>query len=290
MIPHDSTSTSEQRVGLLPNLLIIGAPKCGTTSLHHYLAAHPEASMSDVKELDFFAEDRNWSKGLDWYQRNFTTDAPVRGESSTSYTRDRGAATSARLVREVLGTPKLVYLTRDPIARIRSDYHQYRAVGIEQGTIAEALADPDNRYIEASRYGSRIAPYVEQIGADRILVESQERLLNERGAVLSRVFRFLDIESEIESPEFERMWERSEGKGWAYGLGWKLRSRGIRLPAALRWPAQRLQRSRFAGGAAAAARPPEISGRLRQELVTALAPEVELLRELTGAEFDEWQL
>ena len=290
MADSDLIRDAEQKLGLLPNLLIIGAPKCGTTSLHHYLDAHPEISMSDVKELDFFVPDRNWANGVDWYRSNFTTDAPVRGESSTTYTRDDCAVDAARLIHEVLGTPKLIYLVRDPIERMRSDYHQFRAVGIEQRPVEEALAEPDNRYLEASRYGSRVAPYVEWIGKENILVESQERLLTDRGAVLSRIFEFVGVRSDFQSAEFARMWERSEGKGWAYGLGWRLRSRGIRLPAFLRWPAQRLQRSRLAGGAAETARPPEISARLRQDLTVALRPEAERLRELTGAEFPEWRL
>lgn len=276
--------------GLLPNLLILGAAKCGTTSLHHYLAAHPEISMSDLKELDFFITDRNWDRGVDWYRSNFPEPARLRGESSTSYTRDRRADTAARLIQELLGKPKLIYLVRDPIDRIRSDYHQHRAVGVEGRSLPEALAGPDNRYVEASRYGSRIAPYVERFGAERILVESQERLLNDRSGVLARIFEFLEVESDFESAEFERLWERSEGKGWAYGFAWKLRSRGIRLPAFLRWPAQRLQRSRLAGGAAETARPPEIPAALREELAVALRPEIDRLRELTGAEFDEWRL
>jgi hypothetical protein len=276
--------------GHLPNLLILGAAKCGTTSLHHYLAAHPEISMSELKELDFFLPDRNWGKGVDWYRSNFPVATRLRGESSTGYTRNREADAAARLIHELLGKPKLIYLVRDPIDRIRSDYHQHRAVGVEDRSLGEALAEPDNRYIEASRYGSRIAPYVERFGAEQILIESQERLLNDRRAVLARTFEFLGVKSDFESAEFERIWERSEGKGWAYGFAWKLRSRGIRLPTFLRWPAQRLQRSRLAGGAAETARPPEIPAGLREELAAMLRPEIDRLRELTGAEFDEWHL
>jgi hypothetical protein len=64
-LPEQILSESA-RGGALPNLLIVGAPKCGTTSLHHYLDLHPEISMSDVKELDFFVPDLNWPKGRDW--------------------------------------------------------------------------------------------------------------------------------------------------------------------------------------------------------------------------------
>jgi hypothetical protein len=286
----DAARSKDEAPGFLPNVLILGAAKCGTTSLHHYLDIHPEISMSNLKELDFFVTDLNWDKGMDWYRSHFPEDTPLRGESSTSYTRDRKADTTARLIEETLGRPKLIYLVRDPIDRIRSDYHQHRAVEVELRGFEEALSEPDNRYVEASRYGSRIAPYVERFGAERILVESQERLLADRAGSLARIFRFLEVDPDVTSPEFEHLWEQSAGKGWAYNLGWKLRQRGVRLPASLRWPAQRLQRSRVLGGAASSARPPEISDATSGELARSLRSEVELLRRLTGAEFDEWTL
>jgi hypothetical protein len=275
---------------LLPNVLIIGAPKCGTTSLHHYLDAHPDIAMSNVKELDFFVDGPNWERGLDWYRTNFPVDSPWRGESSTSYTRDDGATVAAERIHEILGEPKLIYLVRDPIDRIRSDYHQHRSVGVETSDIETALARPDNRYLEASRYGSRIAPYVETVGRERILVETQERLLRDRAGALARIFGFLGVDEDTSRPEFDRLWEQSAGKGWAYGLAWNLRQRGIRLPAALRWPAQRLQRSRLLGGAAESARPPDLSSAAREALRAELQPEVELLVELTGARFEEWSV
>src|ERR1700728_3618911 len=68
--------------GALPNLIVIGAAKCGTTSLHHYLSQHPQICMSHKKELDFFCEDANWQKGQAWYRSHFAADAIVYGESS----------------------------------------------------------------------------------------------------------------------------------------------------------------------------------------------------------------
>jgi Sulfotransferase domain len=286
----EQKSNSSMTAGLLPNVLIVGAPKCGTTSLHHYLDAHPSIAMSDVKELDFFADEENWARGIDWYRSNFLVDAPLRGESSTSYTRGAVADEVARRVAEVLGAPKIIYLVRDPIARIRSDYHQHRVVGVETRDIETALAEPDNRYVEASRYGSRIAPFIDQIGRENILVETQERLLGDRHGALGRIFRFLEVDDDVDNPEFERMWEQSEGKGWAYGLGWRVRQRGIRLPPALRWPAQRLQRSSLFGGAATTARPPELSTAARERLRIELAPEAERLVQLTGLPIDEWSI
>jgi Sulfotransferase domain len=276
--------------GALPNLLIIGAAKCGTTSLHNYLNAHPEISMSDIKELDFFVGDGAWDQGVDWYKANFDPTSAIRGESSTSYTRGRHTKDTVDRIKSVLSEVKLIYIVRDPIDRIRSDYHQHRTTGVERRSLAEALADPENLYTQASMYGSQLTPYFDHFGADRILVETQERFLSERLACLGRIFRFLGVDDQVDLPEFDRTWERSEGKGWGYALGCRLRERGIRLPRTLRWPAQRLQRSWLLGGASTSARPPEIDEGLRTTLLVCLEPEMAKLRKLTGMSFDEWSL
>jgi hypothetical protein len=276
--------------GALPNLLIIGAPKCGTTSLHNYLAAHPEIAMSDTKELNFFVTDGTWGRGVAWYEEQFDAEQTVRGESSTSYTRDRNAPEVAIRVGELLPEVKLIYLVRDPIDRIRSDYHHHRAKGREPLGMAGAVRVPGNRYVEASRYGTQLAPYVERFGSDRVLVETQERLLSERQECLKRIFGFLGVQDDLYLPEFDRRWERSEGKGWLYSLALAVRRRGIRLPKFLRWPAQRLQRSRWFGGGGESAAPPEVDPAVRAELTQQLRPEVAKLRDLTGKTFDEWSV
>jgi hypothetical protein len=278
------------RAGALPNLIIIGAAKCGTTSLHHYLNAHPEATMSEPKELEFFVDDGTWSKGVDWYETHFDPDARIRGESSTRYTRDHNPAYVAERIKGVIPDLKLIYIVRNPIDRIRSDYHQHQTVGVESRSLANALADPENPYFLASRYGTQLKPFVEQFGSARILVETQERFLVERRACLRRVFEFLEIDAGVDRPDFDLTWERSEGKGWAYSLAWRLRERGIRPPGFLRWPMQQLARSSVLGGRRRSARPPEIDDALHASLVARLRPEVDILRQLTGMSFDEWPL
>ncbi len=71
-----------KRHAALPNLIIVGGLKCGTTSIHHYLGLHPEVQMSKPKELNFFVEELNWDLGLDWYASRFDGRSAVRGESS----------------------------------------------------------------------------------------------------------------------------------------------------------------------------------------------------------------
>ena len=118
---------------MLPNLIVIGAAKCGTTSLHEYLDLHPEVAMSREKELDFFVEEKHWGRGVEWYAAQFE-DAPVRGESSPSYTaypRYRGVP---ERIRRVVPDAKLVYLVRDPVERIVSHFVHRQVV--RPGTLA----------------------------------------------------------------------------------------------------------------------------------------------------------
>ena len=79
-------SAAESSGLALPNLIVIGAQKCGTSGLHYYLSLHPEVSMSDPKELNFFIAERNYPRGIEWYSRHFDPAARCRGESSPNYT------------------------------------------------------------------------------------------------------------------------------------------------------------------------------------------------------------
>ncbi len=86
---------------MLPNLLIIGAAKCGTTSLHEYLGAHPEIFMAGRKELELFTRD-DWRERIGWYEEQFPVDAPVRGESTPTYTMAPYLASTSERMHELV--------------------------------------------------------------------------------------------------------------------------------------------------------------------------------------------
>ena len=73
----------------LPDFVIIGAMKCATSSLHDQLAQQPGIFMSELKEPNFFSNDEQYAKGIDWYLSNFRDAYPdeLLGESSTHYTK-----------------------------------------------------------------------------------------------------------------------------------------------------------------------------------------------------------
>ena len=187
----------------LPNLVVIGSMKCGTTSLHEYLSLHPQISMSQLKELDFFVDKFNWKKGVDWYRSNFKNPTEIRGESSPNYTKCHLFAGVPERMYRLIPEAQLIYVVRDPIKRIISHYVHRVARGLEKRGIDEALADVrDNNYIKTSLYFMQLERYLEYYSASSILIISQEDLYCDRINALQNIFKFLNVDANFSDPQF----------------------------------------------------------------------------------------
>ena len=198
--------------GALPNLVVIGGLKCGTTSLHHYLNLHPEIGMSRPKELNFFVEELNWPLGRDWYASHFDPAERVRGESSPHYTnRPRFDGVAERLA-ETAPDARLIYMVRDPIDRMLSHYLHNVGGGYDDRPLEEALADPDTAYVDRGRYFFQLEPYLERFERDRIELVRREELKRDRAGTMRRVFAFLGVDEDFTSEQFEREWETGTAK------------------------------------------------------------------------------
>jgi Sulfotransferase domain len=281
--------------GALPNLVVIGGLKCGTTSLHHYLNLHPEIGMSRPKELNFFVAELNWDLGVDWYRSHFPADAPVRGETSPHYTNRPGFEGVAERMRETLGADaRVVYMVRHPIERLLSHYLHNVGGGYETRDLAEVIG-PESAYVQRGLYAFQLEPYLEAFGADRVLVIGREELARERDATVRRAFEFAGVDPAFTSPEFEREWETGSAKGSG---GFRLMDRAVRLPGLraldrnfdrlperMRWLVERLVHDPGSGEAEKPALDPE----LRERLAALFRDDARRLEELTGRRF-LWEL
>jgi hypothetical protein len=286
-----ATRRRRLRGGGLPNLIVIGGLKCGTTSLHHYLNLHPEIGMSRPKELNFFVAELNWPLGREWYASHFRPDSPVRGESSPHYTnRPRFEGVAARMA-SVVPETRLIYMVRDPIDRMLSHCLHNVGGGYEDRPLPEALADPHTAYVDRSRYFFQLEPYIEAFGEDRIELVSREELQLDRAATMRRVFGLLGVDEGFTSPQFEREWETGTAKG---SSRFRLLDRAVRLPGlrgvdrrfdrlpeSLRWAVERVIHDPEAGEAPK----PELAPDLRQRLEELLRPDVERLESFAGRRF-----
>ena len=280
-----------RRAGALPNLIVIGGLKCGTTSLHHYLNLHPEIAMSRPKELNFFVAELNWELGPEWYASHFSAEAPVRGESSPHYTNRPRFEGVAWRMRDLLGDARVIYVVRDPIDRLLSHYLHNVGGGYEHRELSEVVADPKTAYVQRGLYAYQLEPYLDTFGDERVLVISREELAAEREATMRNVFEFAGVDSTFVSEQFEREWETGTAKT---GGRFRLMDRAVRLPGlraldrnfdrlpeSLRWVVERLVHDPDAGEVPKPAVPSE----LRARLTELFRPDVERLEARCGRSF-----
>ena len=275
--------------GALPNLIVIGAQKCGTSVLHYYLSLHPEVSMSKPKELNFFIEERNWPRGPDWYKAHFDASAHVRGEASPNYTASPQHAGVPERMHSLVPDAKLIYLVRDPLARIAAHWVHNYAKRREKGTLAETLAHPNTSYVTRSMYAMQLERFLEHYPMEQVLVMQQSELRHERMPTLRRVFEFIGVDPDFNHPRFEQERHQTSRKTRATRLAVRLEKLG-RTRAGSRIPSNfwlvlddRLPLRR-------AIERPDVAAALSPDTLEALRADARRLRELTGRDFSNWKL
>jgi hypothetical protein len=291
--------------GALPNLIVIGSVKCGTTALHYYLGLHPDTSMSQPGELDFFQdelvtfaidpeeidiignEDPAWRRGVDWYAGHFAPEAPVRGETSPTYVAPWFPGVAERMA-AVVPEARLLFCVRDPIERAVSHYLMKRAGG-ERRDLDTALASPSSMYVALGRYWSLLQPFLARFPPERLMVVDQDELRRKRRETVRAVYRFAGLDDSFWSPKIEREPNRSGLMGRRRALMFKLRRTRLMQPA-YRFPAEvRMAVERLAGAGKEMPRPKPAPG-VAAELSEIFSEEVARLREFSGQRFAGWSV
>ncbi len=184
--------------GMMPDFVIIGAMKCATSTLHDQLARVHGVSMSEPKEPNFFSDELNWAKELDWYSSLFESmpEGDLKGESSTHYTKLPTYPLCVSRMREHIPHTKLIYVMRDPVERIVSQYiHEWSQRVISDDCPIDDAIEQYPMLIDYSRYAMQLRPYLEHWGPGRILPVFFERLMSDPQPEFERVGRFLGLES-----------------------------------------------------------------------------------------------
>lgn len=182
----------------LPDFVIIGAMKCGTSTLHAQLAAQKQFFMSEPKEPNFFSNDEIYAKGAAWY-RGLFRDAPegaIKGESSTHYTKLPTYPKTIERLAALIPNAKFIYVMRDPIDRLVSHYIHEWTQGVITCGIDEAIGKHPE-LIDYSRYAWQLEPWVQRFGKDRILPVIFEEMTADPDTGLMRIAAFLGAEGEV---------------------------------------------------------------------------------------------
>ena len=192
----------------LPDFLVVGGMKAGTTTLKHYLRQHPSIFMYHT-EIHFFEKDDVYSEGLDWYTGHFA-EAPadsVVGEKTPGYGYSRDAM--RRIAQDVPGV-KIVWIFRNPVDRAYSNYWHAVNSGEERAGFEEAVhreldtqSQPwELRYCMRSRYVEHVRTYLELFRHEDMCVLYLEELNADPESELGRLYDFLGVERQL-PPDME---------------------------------------------------------------------------------------
>jgi len=181
----------------LPNFLVIGVAKGGTTSLHHYLRAHPDIYLYPDKETNFF-----WTEAREHGRRTVQTlaeyealfaDAKGRraiGEISPQY---MNSVTAAERIQRDLPDVKLVVSLRNPVERAWSDYLGRVRILREHGSFEDAIL-PGRPCLEWGFYAPRLKRYYDRFPRERIHVILHDEFTADPHGTLRALFEFLGVD------------------------------------------------------------------------------------------------
>ncbi len=186
----------------LPTFVVIGAMKSGTTTLHAWLDTHPDVCMSPRKELDFFLEDGNWERGVGWYRLRFGSCGAqlARGESSPNYSKTHLDPAVPERMHSVIPDASLIYVVREPIARMRSMYRHLAMDGSETRTFADAVTENAD-YIATSLYIRHIGAFLKRYDKKQLLVITTEQLEADPNAALAEIYTQIGVAPVELSPD-----------------------------------------------------------------------------------------
>lgn len=311
----------------LPDFIIIGAAKAGTTSLARYLASLPEVFLTTPKEPEFFARDDVYAKGLDWYRGLYAAARPgqLKGEASTLYSLSPHFPETAARMAALRPDLKLIYVLREPVARAYSYYVQLqknyrRWTGDKRihrsfedflddraeraprekaiGPHDAHLPDLPGLLLDGSDYLRQIHCYLKHFDRSQILFLTFEELSRHPETSLPRIHSFLGLpqppsgtslpRENVSVADFERLRYEHALQDTTARLPW-LKTLGRILPAALRQKGRnRLARLSAAVSLKDTGTPPPLRVETRAMLHARFAADRGELSRLTGLDLDHW--
>lgn len=293
------------RTGRIPNFFIVGAPRCGTSSMFYYLSEHPDIHMPPParKEPHHFCPDiehRGAVRDADAYRELFAEAGPARavGEASVFYLYSEQAP---ELIHRHNPDARIIILLRDPVDFMFSLHKLNTLVNGETENFEQALALeadrlegrhlPEDRFITPSlhyrrlaRFAPHVRRYQEAFGHDRVKVVFLEDMKADIAGVYRQLLEFLDVD-----PEFRAHFAVYNASD-TFNLRRTLR-RFPRLhlllvraiPTKWRHRLGRMILPKSTGGARA-----EVPEDLRARLLAELAPATSELADLTGRNLAHW--
>ncbi len=179
------------------HVVVIGAPKCGTSTFHSVIDFHPEITMAIGKEINYFIKEENPKIEYEDYLTNFDISEGVKiiGEASPRYANGLTSDDCLKHIFETLSCPHIVYMVRDPLMRASSHYFHRMRMGVETGTLAEAVKSSP-LYLEGSNYPKYLKLLKEQYSCSPTLIEFNSFIKSPR-PLIKDFIEYLGLDSSL---------------------------------------------------------------------------------------------
>ncbi len=205
----------------VPDFLIIGAMKSGTTTLYDDLETQDGVFLPENKEPNLLTRAQLSDDQLRTrYGELFVEARPdqICGDGSTHYSQSPSFPGVPERALGLLGNAfRVIYMVRNPIARTISHHHHMMSVGEITGDIDEAVR-LDERLVQYSRYGMQLQPWLEAVGPDRVRVVVFEEYVEDRVGTIHRLADFLGFAFQADRIDTERVSNASTGKQVPRGI------------------------------------------------------------------------
>jgi hypothetical protein len=282
---------------MLPTFIIAGAGKSGTTSLWHYLKAHPEVCMSRIKETNFFTLETpaaRYNMGLDWYKSLFQDCgfAKAIGEASPQY---MARQDTPKLIHQILPKVQLLFILRDPLERLYSQYRSRRKQGEQLPEFEVMVRDRHpalQRYIFYSRYDLHLERYRAYFPRQQVLVLLNEDIRNNSLEFMQNVYRFLGVDPTFIPPNLYDQYNvarrvRAAGlQRFVKSIGTRLMS--MKMPAWLFFLLQKGRKAIWTLNTTAVEASP-LSKELRYELLPEFSETITYLEKYLDRSLPKWR-
>lgn len=297
---NKSGSKQHYQVHVVPNLFVIGASKCGTTFLHEVLSMHPQIYMTKIKEPRYFTS-LDYNNRDVWYRELFVKEKGklIYGESSPTYSETIYFKDTPRRIFEHNPNSKIIYIIREPFARLTSVYKQalstghWENKGIYNRKMSLVFREAIFQYppfIEGTKYWTHIQNYRNYFADDAIKVILFEDLVENTSDIMRSVFSFLGVDGNVEI-NFAAA-EKNSGDGKTTFNPWTNRIRKHipeKIISELPDWGKRIARNFIKMLPVPNTPPPVLSAEDKARVLEILEPEVKGVYNYLGIEGDPWQ-
>jgi hypothetical protein len=265
---------------VLPQLIVPGAPKCGSTSLHRYLVQHPDVFLPPEKSSAVFGA--RWQPGVAHIHAQFADARPdqVVGDIGVPYFVDPEAPSR---MAAVVPDAQLVFLLREPVARAISHYWYRHRRGYDLSTVAEVLGDHESFVVRNSRYWTQVRRYADHFPREAMHFFTLEDLEADAGRVVGEILETVGLKPSAQISTDRRFNESARPRSRAVARVLDRAATIPMLPPPVRRLGRRLLRLNHLP-----VRPPDLDHELVAPLRELFAPELEALSTFSGRDLRPW--